>query len=87
MRPPKVHPANNMAPFPVGRWCGHSFGPQCCTFDAVSVQLWQADDGSLAVTAANTDANATLAFTATIRGYSAQVTHELPPRSAAVLLL
>jgi len=51
------------------------------------VQLWRAEDGSLALTAVNTDANATLSFTATVRGRAAQVTHELPPRSAAVLVL
>ena len=87
MRPPKVRPADGTASFPVAQWGGHSFGPQCCAFDAVSVQLWQANDGSLALTAVNTDANATLSFTATIRGHIAEVTHKLLPRSAAVLLV
>ena len=75
------------ASFPTAQWCGHSFGPACCGFDALSVQLWLADDGSQALSVANTDSNATLAFTAVVRGRAAAVTHVMPPRSAVVLVL
>ena len=85
MHPPMLRLVGG-AEVPSAAWCGHSFGPACCDFPALTAALWRGADGSMALTAVNTDANATLTFTATMREI-ADVTHTLPPRSAAVLIV